>query len=52
MTAFSVLEHIRIILYYLSEATDRVSCEELQKALLRQGTQRENVMATIAQEFI
>ena len=46
------LEHIRTILYYLSEATDRVSREELQKALLRQGKQGENVMATVAQEFI
>ena len=46
------LEYIRTILYYLSEATERVSREELQKALLRQGTQGENVMATIAQEFI
>jgi predicted transposase/invertase (TIGR01784 family) len=46
------LEYIRTILYYLSEATERVSREDLQKALLRQGTQGENVMATIAQEFI
>jgi predicted transposase/invertase (TIGR01784 family) len=46
------LEYIRTILYYLSEATDRVSRADLQKALLRQGTQGENVMATIAQEFI
>ena len=50
MTAFSVLGHIRTILYYLSEAC--VSREDLQTALLRQGTQGENVMATIAQEFI
>ena len=46
------LEYIRTILYYLSEATERVSREDLQKALLRQGTQGENEMATIAQEFI
>jgi len=46
------LEYIRTVLYYLSEATERVSREDIQKALLRQGTQGENVMATIAQEFI
>jgi flagellar biosynthesis/type III secretory pathway protein FliH len=32
--------------------TERVSREDLQKARLRQGMQGENVMATIAQEFI
>ena len=46
------LEYIRTILYYLSEATERVNREDLQTALLRQGTQGEHTMATIAQEFI
>jgi len=46
------LEYIRTILYYLSKATDRVDREDLKKALLSQGEQGENVMATIAQEYI
>ncbi|MCP4425221.1 MAG: hypothetical protein GY803_12060 [Chloroflexi bacterium] len=46
------LEYIRTILYYLSKATERVSREDLQTALLHQGAQGESVMATIAQEFI
>ena len=46
------LEYIRTILYYLSKATERVDREDLKKALLSQGTQGENVMATIAQEYI
>jgi predicted transposase/invertase (TIGR01784 family) len=46
------LEYIRTILYYLSRATERVSREELQTVLLRQGAEGERAMATIAQEFI
>ena len=46
------LEYIRTILYYLSRATERVSREELQTALLQQGAKGERAMATIAQEFI
>lgn len=46
------LAYIRTILYYLSRATERVKREDLQQALLRQGAQGEQVMATIAQEFI
>ena len=46
------LEYIRTILYYLSEATERVSREELEQALLQQGKKGEAAMATIAQEYI
>ncbi len=46
------LEYIRTILYYLSRATERVSREDLQAALLRQGAEGERAMMTIAQEFI
>ncbi len=46
------LEYIRTILYYLSRATERVSREDLQTALLRQGAEGERAMMTIAQEFI
>ena len=46
------LEYIRTILYYLSRATERVSREELQTVLLRQGAEGEQAMMTIAQEFI
>jgi predicted transposase/invertase (TIGR01784 family) len=46
------LEYIRTILYYLSRATERVSREDLQTALLRQGAEGERAMTTIAQEFI
>ena len=45
------LEYIRTILYYLSSATERVKREDLEQALLRQGTQGEKAMSTIAQEF-
>ncbi|MDJ0756591.1 MAG: Rpn family recombination-promoting nuclease/putative transposase [Ardenticatenaceae bacterium] len=46
------LEYIRTILYYLSRATERVSRQELETALDRQGVQGEQLMATIAQEYI
>lgn len=46
------LEYIRTILYYLSKATERVNREDLESALLRQGAQGEQMMTTIAQEYI
>jgi predicted transposase/invertase (TIGR01784 family) len=46
------LEYIRTILYYLSKATERVTPEDLRTALSRQGAQGEEMMSTIAQEFI
>jgi predicted transposase/invertase (TIGR01784 family) len=46
------LEYIRTIMYYLSDATDRVKREDLEEVLLRQGAEGERVMATIAQEYI
>jgi len=44
--------YIRTILYYLSDATERVKREELEQVLLRQGAEGERVMTTIAQEYI
>jgi predicted transposase/invertase (TIGR01784 family) len=46
------IEYIHTILYYLTRATERVSREALEQALLEQGAQGEQVMATIAQEYI
>jgi len=46
------VEYIRTIMYYLTRATNRVSREELEQALLAQGTPGEQVMETIAQEYI
>ncbi len=46
------LEYIRTIMYYLSDATERVTREDLEEVLLRQGAEGERVMATIAQEYI
>ena len=46
------LEYIRTILYYLSRATERVSRQDLQQALLQQGAEGRKLMNTIAQEFI
>ncbi|MFZ1397957.1 MAG: Rpn family recombination-promoting nuclease/putative transposase [Candidatus Promineifilaceae bacterium] len=46
------LEYIRTILYYLSGATERVSRQDLQQALLQQGAEGKQLMNTIAQEYI
>lgn len=46
------VEYIRTILYYLTRATNRVSRAELEQALLAQGPPGENLMETIAQEYI
>jgi predicted transposase/invertase (TIGR01784 family) len=46
------LEYIRTVLYYLTRATEKVSREDLQKALLQTGARGEKAMTTIAQEFI
>ena len=43
---------MRTIMYYLSDATERVKREDLEEAFLRQGAEGERVMATIAQEYI
>ena len=46
------LEYVRTIMYYLSDATEKVTREDLEEVLLRQGAEGEQVMATIAQEYI
>jgi predicted transposase/invertase (TIGR01784 family) len=49
------VEYMRTILYYLTRATERVSREALEQVLLEQGAQGargEQLMATIAQEYI
>ncbi len=46
------LEYIRTVLYYLSNATDRVPRKDLEQALLRQEKEGKEIMATIAQEYI
>ncbi len=46
------LEYIKLVLYYLSKATEKVSREQLQQVLLQQGSQGEKLMGTIAQEYI
>ncbi|HRQ42045.1 MAG TPA: Rpn family recombination-promoting nuclease/putative transposase [Chloroflexota bacterium] len=46
------VEYIRTILYYLTRATGRVSREELEQALLAQGAPGEQIMNTIAEEYI
>jgi predicted transposase/invertase (TIGR01784 family) len=46
------VEYIRTILYYLTEATQKVTREDLRAALLAQGADGERIMKTIAQEFI
>jgi len=40
------------IMYYMSDATERVKREDIEQALPRQGAEGERVMATIAQEYI
>jgi len=46
------LEYIRTIMYYMSDATERVKREDIEQALLRQGAEGERLMTTIAQEYI
>ena len=46
------LEYIRTVLYYMTRATGKVSREQMEQALLAQGPQGEQVMTTIAQEYI
>jgi len=46
------VEYNHSILYYLSEATERVSRDELEKVLLEHDRKGESTMATIAQEYI
>lgn len=46
------LAYIYTVLYYLSEATEKIGREELRQLVLAQGTQGEQLMDTIAQEFI
>ena len=46
------LDYIRTILYYLSDATQKVTRADLEQVLLSQGAEGERVMATIAQEYI
>lgn len=46
------LEYIRTILYYLSRATEKITRQDLQHALLQQGAEGKKLMNTIAQEFI
>ena len=46
------LEYIHTILYYLSDATEKVTRAELGQAMRQQGREGERVMATIAQEYI
>lgn len=46
------LDYIRLVLYYLTVATEKVSREELQQAMLTQGSRGEQLMGTIAQEYI
>ncbi len=46
------LEYIRTILYYLSDATEKVSRTELEQVLSQQSREGERVMTTIAQEYI
>lgn len=45
------IEYIYTILYYLSDATDRLSRDELQVVLTRHSEQGDRLMTTIAQEF-
>jgi predicted transposase/invertase (TIGR01784 family) len=46
------LEYIRTVLYYLTKATGKVTRDDLERALLRQGKEGERAMNTIAQEYI
>ena len=44
------VEFIRAIMYYVSKATDRIQWQDLEKALIQQGIDGEEIM-TIAQEL-
>ncbi len=46
------LEYMHTILYYLGRATGKVTKKDLQQALLQQGEPGEQLMGTIAEEFI
>ena len=46
------VEYIRTIMYYMSDATEKVTREDFEEVLRRQGAEGERVMATIAQEYI
>ncbi|MCB8945119.1 MAG: Rpn family recombination-promoting nuclease/putative transposase [Ardenticatenaceae bacterium] len=46
------LEYIHTILYYLSDATDKLTRAELGQAIRQQGREGEQVMATIRQEYV
>ena len=46
------MEFIQTLLYYLNEATQKVTREDLRAALLAQGSEGERMMTTIAQELI
>ncbi|HFQ94894.1 MAG TPA: Rpn family recombination-promoting nuclease/putative transposase [Anaerolineae bacterium] len=46
------LEYIHTVLYYLSMATEYVHRQDLEEALLRQEKKGDEIMATIAQEYI
>ena len=46
------LDYIRLVLYYMTKATGKVSRMQMQEALLAHGEQGEKVMKTIADEYI
>ena len=46
------VEYIRTIMYYMSDATEKVTRGDFEEVLLRQGAEGERLMATIAQEYI
>jgi flagellar biosynthesis/type III secretory pathway protein FliH len=46
------VEYIRTILYYMSDATEKVTRAELEQVVRQQGREGERVMTTIAQEYI
>lgn len=45
------LDYLRLVLYYFTGATDRISKNELADVLEEQETQGAKVMATIAEEY-
>ena len=45
------VEYFQTILYYLSQATDRINRQDLYESLLAQSDEGDSNMATIAQEF-
>ncbi|HSH04731.1 MAG TPA: Rpn family recombination-promoting nuclease/putative transposase [Anaerolineae bacterium] len=46
------LDFIRTILYYLTRATGKVSVNDLQTAVLKQGQKGEKLMKTIAEQWL